>query len=335
MAKPTTIHDIARAASVSPSTVSRVLTGSTPVTARKRAAVLAAIEALNFRPNLVARGLASGKSMAIGVLTQSMASLFYGEVAQGIEQGLHGSNYHPVFASGQWRASEEREALHLLVERQVDGMIVLAGELPDETFRSVAEQIPLIAIGRRIAGLEAQCLQVEHYDGAYQATGYLIELGHRRIAHITGIFSHVDALDRRQGYRQALLDAGLSVDERLIVAGDYTDIGGLRAAEALLDSGAPFTAVFAANDQMAYGAGLAFYRRGLRVPDDISLIGFDDLYSSAFVTPPLTTVRQHMTAMGRAAAEGMLRWLSGEPLSLPTFTTELVVRESTMARSTA
>ena len=330
MAKAPTIHDIARAANVSPSTVSRVLPGSTPVTPRRRAAVLAAIETLNFKPNLVARGLARGKSMAIGVLTQSMASLYYGELAQGINQGLQQQQYHPVYATGQWQVEEELAALNLLLERQVDGLIVLGGGLSDETLRSIAAQIPLIAVGRMIAGLEEHCIGIENYAGAYRATGYLIELGHRRIAHIAGILSHIDARERQTGYGQALQNAGLDVDQQLIVAGEFTEHSGLLATETLLTRGASFSAIFAANDQMAYGARLALYRRGLRVPDDISLIGFDDLVSSAYVTPPLTTVRHHMAGMGQAAAEGILRLLAGTAPALAQFPTELVIRESTL-----
>jgi LacI family transcriptional regulator len=330
MAKVPTIHDIARAANVSPSTVSRVLNGSTPVTPRKRAAVLAAIEALNFKPNPVARSLARGKSMAIGVLTQSMASLFYGELAQGIDQELHGGLYHPVYAAGQWRDDEELAALNLLLERQVDALIVLGGGLPDATLRAIAEQVPLIAVGRVIAGLEAHCLRVENDEGAYRATRYLVELGHRRIAHITGILSHTDALERRDGYCRALRDAGLEVDPQLIVEGGFTEQSGLLAAESLLARSVRFTAVFAANDQMAYGVRLALYRRGLRVPEDISLVGFDNILSSAYVTPPLTTVRQNMVDLGRAAAEGVLRLLNGQSPNLPQFAIDLVIRESAM-----
>ena len=328
MSKPTTIHDIARAANVSPSTVSRVLTGSAPVTPRKRAAVLAAIDELQFRPNLVARGLARGKSMAIGVLTQSMASLFFGELAFGIDTGLAGRSYHPMYAAGQWQIGEEFGALSLLLERQVDALIVLSGGLPDATIHAIAEQMPVIAVSRQIAGLESQCLAIHNRDGAYRATRYLIELGHRRIAHITGLMSIPDAVDRRAGYCTALEDAGIPVDETLIVEGGFTEGSGVEAAEVLLARDVEWTAVFAGNDQTAYGARLAFYRRGLRIPEDVSLVGFDDLLSSAYVTPPLTTVRQHMFELGRAAAQGVLRMLDNQPPDLPHFSPELVIRES-------
>ncbi|HMQ32343.1 MAG TPA: substrate-binding domain-containing protein [Chloroflexaceae bacterium] len=329
MAKQPTVSDIARLAQVSRSTVSRVLTGSSPVHPEKSAAVLAAIEHLNFRPNLTARALASGKSMVIGILTQSMASQFYGELAQGIEEGLAGSGYQCVFASGHWERAEEQAALDLLLARQVDGLIVLGGDHPDDELRALNEQIPLIAVGRLIEGLEDHCMRVENTAGAYQAVHYLLELGHRRIAHVSGIPAHIDARDRRRGYEQALAGAGLPLDERLIVEGNFTEQSGLLALEALLARGVHFSAIFAANDQMAYGVRLGLYRRGLRVPEDVALVGFDDVLGSAYTTPPLTTVRQLMLAQGRHAARGLLNLLAGAPPDLPPITTELVIREST------
>ncbi|NWF79698.1 MAG: substrate-binding domain-containing protein [Chloroflexi bacterium] len=329
MAKQPTVSDIARLAQVSPSTVSRVLTGSSPVHPAKSAAVLAAIERLNFRPNLTARALARGKSMVIGILTQSMASQFYGELAQGVEEGLSGSSYQCVFASGHWERAAEQAALDLLLARQVDGLIVLGGDHPDADLLAINEQIPLIAVGRLIAGLEDHCLRVENAAGAFQAVQHLIELGHRRIAHVSGIAAHIDARERRRGYEQALTTAGLPVDERLVVEGNFTEQSGLLALEALLARGVHFSAIFAANDQMAYGIRLGLYRRGLRVPEDVSLVGFDDLLGSAYTTPPLTTVRQSMLEQGRYAARGLLNLLADMPPNLPRVATDLVIREST------
>lgn len=329
MNRQPTVSDIARLASVSPSTVSRVLTGSSPVHPEKRAAVLAAIDQLNFRPNLTARALVSGRSMAIGILTQSMSSQFYGELSQGIEEGLTGSGYHPIFASGQWHPDEERAALNILIDRKVDGLIVLGGDHPDAELRELNSQIPLIGVGRPIAGLEAQSLRVENFQGATKAVRHLIELGHRRIAFISGIPAHPDTRERRRGYEQALREAGIPFDERLLVEGNFTEQSGTLALEALLARGAHFSAIFAGNDQMAYGARLGLYRHQLRVPDDVALVGFDDLLGSTYMTPPLTTVRQHMIEQGRRAARGILSMLAGEPLTLAPVATELVVREST------
>jgi LacI family transcriptional regulator len=329
MSRQPTVSDIARLAHVSPSTVSRVLTGNSPVHPEKRAAVLAVIEQLNFRPNLTARALVRGKSMTIGILTQSMSSQFYGELSQGIEEGLTGSSYHPIFASGQWLPAEEQAALRILLDRQVDALIILGGDHPDADLHAISAQIPLIAVGRTIVGLEQQCLQVENRRGAAQAVRHLLDLGHRRIAYISGIPAQSDSRERRLGYEQTLHEAGIPLDERLIVEGNYTEQSGALALEALLARGAHFSAIFAGNDQMAYGARLALYHHRLRVPDDVALVGFDDLLGSAYMTPPLTTVRQNMLEQGHRAARGVLSLLAGEPLDLPPIATELVLRDST------
>lgn len=332
MNKNVTIHDIARQAGVSPSTVSRVLNGSTPVAEAKRAAVLAAVQALQYQPSVLAQGLARGRTSVVGVLTQDIGSPFYAELLKGIEQGLYGSGYHPMFASGNWRGDDEREAVEMLLSRRVDALIVLGGQLPDTDLCGLAEQTPLVVVGRSVAGLEQQCLRVDDRQGAYRATRYLIELGHTRIAHITGLASHQDANDRRSGYVAALAESGLVADPQLIVEGDFGEQSGLLAADALLSRSARFTAIFTANDQLAYGARLALFRRGIRVPDDISLVGFDDQAASAYTTPPLTTMRQPTLEMGREAARAVLRLLDGQPVELPIVQTSLVIRESAALR---
>jgi LacI family transcriptional regulator len=332
MQKPITIHDIAREAGVSSSTVSRVLNGNVPVAPQKRDAVLAIVQKLKYRPNVIAQGLARGRTAAIGVMTQSIASPFYGEILRGVEQGLSGSGYHPVFASGNWRTEDELAAFDLLSGRRVDGLIVLAGAIPDDRLLRGAAELPLVVVGRLIKGLEHQCLYVDDVRAAYEATRYLIGLGHQRIAHIAGPTTHQDALDRREGYRRALAEAGLPPNEQLIVEGDYTEQSGLLAIQSLLSRNAMFTAIFAANDQMAYGVRLALYRHGIRVPEDVSLVGFDDLLSSAYTTPPLTTVRQPTLEMGRAAAHTVLELLAGRSVQPPPLATSLVIRESAALR---
>jgi LacI family transcriptional regulator len=332
MSKATTIHDIARAAGVSSSTVSRVLSGTVPVAPEKRAAVLAVVNKLQYRPNAIAQGLARGRTAAIGVMTQSIASPYYGGILRGIEEGLADGDYHPMFASGNWHTEEELAALDLLSGRRVDGLIVLPGVIPDAHLLRVSEELPLVVIGRSIAGIEQQCLCVDDVLAAQQATSYLLDLGHRRIAHIAGPDTHQDALNRRAGYARALDAAGLPLDNQLIVNGDYTEQSGLLALQALFSRGVMFTAIFVANDQMAYGARLGLYRRGIRVPDDVSLVGFDDLLASAYTTPPLTTVRQPIFEIGRAAAQAVLDLIEQRPIALPNFTTDLVIRESAIMR---
>jgi LacI family transcriptional regulator len=323
-----TIRDIARQAGVSPSTVSRVLNNSVPVAHAKRAAVLSVIESLGYRPNVVAQELARGHSQAIGVLPQGISNPFYSQVLKGVEQGLRGTGYYPLFASGE-RAAEEAEALDLLLSHRVDALILIGGHLPDEELAQLALRVPLLAVGRGIRGLEARCMRVENRAGGYRATRHLLDLGHRRVAHLTGLPWHPDAVARREGYQRALEHAGVGFDPALVVEGDFEEQSGLDATERLLAAGHPFTAIFAANDRMAYGAGLALMRHGIRVPQDVSLVGFDDQPSAAYAFPPLTTMRQPTVEMGAAAARALVDELGGRGFTLPTFATDLILREST------
>lgn len=329
--KGITIVDIARAAGVSVSTVSRVLNDTAPVEEAKRIAVEQAIAALNYRPNAVAQGLVRGTSTTVGVLTQDITSPFYGLILRGVEQGLHGSPYQPIFASGNWRTDEEREALDVLTRRQIDGLIVIGGQLPDEQLGDIAKRIPLIAVGRTIDKLEDHCLRIENEEGSYRATRYLINLGHRHIAHIAGIPTHSDAIARREGYYKALREAGLEIHPDLIVEGGFTEEGGLQAIKTLLTGKTRFTAIVAANDQMAYGASLGLFRHRLRVPEDVSLVGFDNQFHSAFMLPPLTTVEQPTVDLGIVAAKALLDLMDGKELHLPTLPTKLIIRESAIA----
>ena len=333
MTKPVTIEDIARHAGVSPSTVSRVLNGSKWVAEAKRARVLAAIEQHQYRPNAVARGLVRGRSMMVGVLVQDIGSPFFARMVDGVEQGLDRGAYRPMLTTTHWRTenqADEVRSLQLLLERRVDGVIVLGGHIADEDLRAIATQIPLVVVARRIPGLESQCVYIDNEGGAYRATRYLLGLGHTRIAHIAGTAGHPDATDRLAGYRRALADAGLAIDERLIVDGQFEEESGVAGVEELLTRGERFTAIFAANDQTAYGAMLALFNHGYRIPQDVSLVGFDDQFLSAYTLPPLTTVRQPSIEMGRAAAEGLVRLLEGKEPMLPRFPTDLVIRKSAM-----
>jgi LacI family transcriptional regulator len=329
----TTILDVARAAGVSMSTVSRVLNDTAHVEPDKRTAVLAAIQDLKYQPDLAAQGLARGTSMTVGVLTQDIASPFYGGILSGVEQGLRESNFSPIFVSGHWQLEDELVALGVLLRRRLDGVIIVGGQIPDDRLRHVAQQTPLVAVGRSIVGLEDHCVQVENYQGSYEATRHLIDLGHLHIAHIMGIPSHPDAIDRLKGFRQALCDAGLEVTPDLIVEGHFNEHGGRLAVETLLMRRVLFTAIVAANDQMAYGARLGLFEHHLRVPEDISLVGFDDQTFSPYSIPPLTTIRQPTVEMGAVAARAILRMIDGHPPQLEkSVLTELIPRKSTALR---
>jgi LacI family transcriptional regulator len=326
-----TLQSVAERAGVSPSTVSRILNGTAVVSAEKRAAVDEAVAKLGFVPNPVARGLAGGRTLSIGVVSQAIDSPFYGAALRGIEMELDAVGYSPLFMSGNWHAEEEARCIDVLRSRRVDGLIVLTGRLADAALRTLARQLPVVVTGRSLKSSNLLSMDVDNREGARQATQHLIDLGHRRIAFIGGDPEHPDAIDRQQGYRSAIEAAGLRFDPTLALQGNFSEHSGLLAVERLMDSRARFSAVFAANDQMAIGAALGLHRRGRRVPDDVSLVGFDDLAGSVYMVPPLTTVHNPIQEIGQLAARAMLTLLAGERPEVEVPAPRLIVRESTCA----
>lgn len=330
-----TMREIARLAGVSQSTVSRVLNGSPTVDPELQAVVLKIMEEVNYRPNVSAQGLVSGKTRTVGFLTRHLGSPFFAQILRGTATELIGSGYSPVISLGSDILSEDMDAVTLLLERRVDGLVLLAGnQLLDDYLRELANEMPLIVIGKCIQGLEQQCVFINNRDAAYRATAYLIDKGHTYIAHISGNFSNADGVERREGYIQALKDHGLEVIPELIIEGDFTEAVGIMATEKLLARRKkyPFTAIFVANDQMASGARLALYRRGVEVPDEVSLIGFDDQTNSQYMIPPLTTIRHPAYQMGAIAAQAVLAMLAGQQLHIPQLPLELIIRESVSIR---
>ena len=327
-----TILDIAKKANVSPSTVSRVLRGSARVKQSKHDAVMEAVSELNYRPNIFAQSLASGQSMTIGVVTPNVGDPFYNAILLGILQKLTETPYSSIFTDGQWQLDVEQRAINMLLDRRVDGVILAGGRLPDDELEKIAAEKPLLLVARATDKLQDCCLRVDNFKGAYDATQYLIDMGHRHIAHITtpteSRVAEDDVTQRLLGYKQALSDAGIEFSPELIVEGNLLQQSGVLAVQRLLMQKQKFTAIFCANDQMAFGARLALFRRGFRVPEDVSLIGFDDHYSAAFSIPPLTTVRQPAVALGETAATAILDLINNKQIDIPLFEPELIVRES-------
>jgi LacI family transcriptional regulator len=330
-----TMQEIARIAGVSQSTVSRVLNGKGSVDPHMQAAVLKVIEDLNYFPNAAAQGLVSGRTRSIGVLTRYLSSPFFDDILRGIATGLTTQGYLSIMVQGSEVPNEDANILNLILSRQVEGLIVQAGnQIMDTYFQQLSMQIPLIVMGRRVPHLEEQCVYVDSHAAAYRATAYLIEKGHTDIAHIGGQPMLASALERREGYCRALEDHGLRIDPALIVEGDFTESSGTLATEKLLARRRqhPFSAIFVANDQMVIGCRLALYRQNIAVPDEISLVGFDDQPHSRYMLPPLTTVRLPAYQMGVIAAQGILALIAGKRLQLPELSLELIVRESVSIR---
>ncbi|MCF5875273.1 LacI family DNA-binding transcriptional regulator [Aeromonas veronii] len=322
---------MARRAGVSASTVSRILNGSAKVAADKRQAVEDAIQELNFRPNLMAQYLKTGQSMTLGVLTQHVESPFSNEMLRGVEHTLQGMEYVPLIVSGHWNAEEEVERLRLLVARRVDGLIILTGHVNQQTLLEFSQQIPIVATGHNIMTERVHSFSINNRLGGYMATRYLLDLGHHDIAHIVGLPDQNDAIERHHGYRQALVSAGIEYDPSLVIQGDFAEAGGLNAVKKLVQSGRKFSAIFCANDQTCYGAILGLKQCGLRVPEDVSLIGFDDLPFSTYSNPPLTTVRQPIYEMGVKMVKTLLGLIEGsEPNSDELPELSIVVRDTTL-----
>lgn len=325
---PVTLEMVAKLAGVSPSTVSRILNGTAVVSDTKRQAVVEATKALGFVPNPLARGLAGGRTFSIGVVTQAIDSPFYGAALRGIEDELDPAGYSPLFMSAHWDPAAEARCLEVLRARRVDGIVVLMPRLQDDALKSCAQSLPVVVTGRDLQAEQLFSLNFDNFTGALRATEHLLALGHTRIAFITGDEEHPDASQRQRGYRAALDSAGVPFDPQLVVPGRYHEISGLEAVNQLISRGRSFTAIFAANDQMAAGAALGLFRHGLRVPEDVSLVGFDDLPTSVYATPPLSTIHQPAYEMGRLAAASVLQLIAGSQPTASLPSPELLVRGS-------
>lgn len=323
-----TIEDIAKRANVSKSTVSRVLNGSAVVNHQKQAAVHQAVIDLSYTPNMFAQGLASGKSMTLGILTQNIGSPFYDSVARGVIEGLAGSGYSPTVIDRRWEQTRDAASIETLISRKVDGILIVGGDMSASELQSYKKQLPIIVAAREVEGFEGQCVSVDNKKIGYLATKHLLEQRHTRIAFIHGIESHPDAQNRFAGHLEALEEAGISRSDELVYQGDFSGHAGLMAVNYLLDHGIRFSAIVAANDMVAFGARLALYRRSIGVPDDVSIIGCDDQAEAAFMTPPLTTMRQPSYEMGVVASRALLSLISNEDYGWSELAPELQIRES-------
>lgn len=318
------------------STVSRVLNRSGPVSKQTQERVLAAVAQLGYYPNSLARGLVTKRSGGIGATVTDLSDPFFGLMLKGIEERVEQGGMHLVVTDGHGQVHAERESLAFLTRHNADAIIAYLQQLPDrEVLEWARPDRPLVLIARRVPALESRCLYIDNVLGGAVATRHLLAMGHHRIAHISGPMSLVDGRHRLRGYRLALEEAGIPFDGDLVVEADFTPNGGAAAMSRLLGRGRPFSAVFAANDQMAAGAMDVLRRRRLRVPEDVSVVGFDDLPMVRYLYAPLTTVRQPVLEMGRAAAELALAALRGEGVEVSRgFEPELVVRHSVKRNTT-
>ncbi len=327
-----TIRDVARRAGVSPSTVSRVLNDRPGISEETRARVLAAARELGYIPDMAGRTLASGRTLNLGFLLHPRHSLgphsFYGEVLTGVDREARRHGYHVLFA-----AEGDLKVPQMVREGRVDGLILAGCDIPRETIVALQVQnVPLVLVDNHVEKVNS--IATDNVGGAYEATSHLIRLGHRRIAFLCEWLEDLSFAERFEGYRRALADHGIPFDEALVAEGlPRKPHTGYVAAQRLLERTTP-TAIFAANDLVAVEALRVLRERGLRVPEDVALVGFDDAELVRHTTPPLTSVRVHRQEMGALAVRRLLDLLDHPdqpPVHIRVFT-ELVIRESSGGR---
>ncbi len=329
-----TIVEVAKKAEVSLGTVSRVINNDSHVAPETRERVSAVIQDLGYVANRQARGLKGMKTNVIGVLVPDLATSYIGEILHGIDAELALHEYELMLFTTHRTATKEASYVANMVQGMVDGiLLVLPRSLADYTGTLTEHNFPFVLIDHQGTGKPCPAVGATNWQGGYNATEYLIKLGHKRIGFITGSMDLGCSQDRLKGYRSALRTHHIAEDETLIYEGDFAQPDGYTGASALLDLPLPPTAIFASNDVMAMGVMDAVRNRNLRIPDDVSVVGFDNINQSAMVYPPLTTVQQPLEQMGRVATQMLLGILKSPKndvgrIELPT---ELIVRSSSSA----
>lgn len=328
------IYDVAREAGVSRSTVSRVLNNRSEVNEETRLKVLDAIQKLNYQPNATARSLALSKSNTIGVITKHIANTFYAEFIESIHVTAEKAGYGTLFSFCNTEFKSGIDYTGIL-NGKVDG-IIFVGEntFSDAQLQVLAKNgIPTVVIESKDVGASAISVNINNFEAAYNATSYLIMLGHRKIAHIYGNKDMYEFSERIEGYKAALKKNGITVDERIMQDGNFRAADSMKRAEKLFNSQPDITAAFCANDIMAAGVIQAAISMGKRIPEDFSVIGFDDMIIPELIPfnlPSITTVRQPKKEMAEYAVGAVVDWIeNGTKGQNKVFDTDFIIRNST------
>jgi LacI family transcriptional regulator len=330
LAKGATIHQVAKRAGVSTATVSHVLNNTRFVSDERRERVLQVVRELHYFPSAVARGLATQETKTIGVIFSDVANPFFTSLFKAIEYELAPLGYDLILENTGEHLKVQEHSLKVLLTKQVDGIILAPAGQPSPMLQLLKHKgMPIVLVDRPVPGVEFPLVEVNNQRAAFEATNHLIADGHRRIGVILGLDT---TTDRLAGYAQAMEQNGVPVYESLVYRGNSSLENGLAGTKTLLSQATPPTAIFTANNLMTLGALHALRERGLRCPEDVALIGFDDTDWASIFTPPLTVVQQPTREIGRAAA-GLLHKLmsdkgSSEQSARLTFPAQLLVRGS-------
>ncbi len=331
------IKDIARMARVSHPTVSRALQNSPLVNAQTAAKIRKIADEAGYRASAVARGLVTRRTRTIGLVVTTVDDPFAGEVTCGIEQAANDHGYAVFLASSNADPERERKVVQALAERRVDGIIVTSSRVGALYLPLLEElNVPIMLVNDQHPGEFVHSVMIANVEGARAAVEHLIGLGHRRIAYVGDRLGYQTEAERLAGYREALNRAAIDFVPALVKEGDGRPDAAMEAVDELLRLPAPPTAICCYNDMTALGVMRAIRARRMRVPEDVSVTGFDDLFFAVYLEPPLTTVRQPMRRMGQLAMENLLKLMSGEDsVAQSKVEAELIVRASTGRPKTA
>ena len=327
------MQEVANKAGVSKATVSRVLSGKGYVSQETKDQVFKAIEEAGYRPNLLARNLATSKSMCIGlVVTNTLYNgNYFSELISQAAKKLDANGRQLILVDGKHSAEEEREAIQFLHDLRCDGIIIYPRFLSVDEMDDIIDKYnkPVMVVNRKLRKHQSHCIYCDHKGSGLQSTRALIERGHRNIAFITGSMDSPTAIERLSGYKEALSAAGLPVNDALIIPGKWTPASGAAAVEALLAGGQTFSAILASNDEMAIGAMKKLHEAGIAVPADVSVIGFDNIPTAPFLIPALSSVKDPVSDMVSEVISQIISMLDGGYLSDQNkFVSELILRES-------
>ncbi|WP_130858995.1 LacI family DNA-binding transcriptional regulator [Gracilibacillus phocaeensis] len=327
-----TIKEVAGEAGVSVATVSRVISGSGKVSSKKKKQVLQAIEILNYKPNAVARNLRTAKTKMVLVAVPNINNPFFSEVLTGIQKTALQQGYHVLLFDTDHDFSREAKFLEMLEQKQVDGLILCTAQVTHETLRKVEKSHPIVMACEYLDGEDFSTVLIDNRNSARKVIHHLIEAGYRRIAHITGPLNTVLGIDRLRGYKEALAEHNLLLSEWYIREGDFSFESGYQLMTQFLMLANPPDAIFAGNDEMALGAIKAIQSKNLSVPEDIGVVGFDNIKMASIFKPALTTIAQPAYQIGTTAMEVLVEKMEGSIPEQRHFIIEdrLIVRESSV-----
>ena len=327
-----TIYQVSEAAGVSLATVSRVMNGNARVSERTRKKVEEAMASLGYQPNAIAQSLASNRTNSVGLLVSELHGSYFGDLMSTVEQVLKQNGKHVIITAGHVDEKREHEAIEFLKSRRCDALILHAEAVSDEYLKQLVDgNVPVVVINRKVDDLNDNCFVVDNEQGGYLATQAAINAGHKHIGYISGPLFKKDASDRLAGHKRALEEAGIKFEETSMFEGDFHESAGHEGMLHLQKHYPNFTALVCANDEMASGAMTAAREAGFDIPEQLSIVGFDNVLFSRYLYPKLTTINNPIHAMGEMAAYWVLQHVYNIKSPIPIehlFVPEVVNRDT-------